>query len=185
MNEAVRVDVPDRGFSFPVAVRQLGTLASAARGGQFPQHAGRDLRLVGSGGVYEGVVHLGQPVRDALGQNLLQFQQRRQRGLVAAESTAERGLAQSDSNGECFFVIEDQRRCPGSGAETVTAPWSRVGLDGVAEFPELGDVPPHRAVGDRHSVGQLAAGPRRLGGKQGDQSQQAGGCADHVSECST
>lgn len=166
MHETVRVDVPGGGFPFPVAVRQVGALAPAARGGQLQQHARRDLRLVRPGGVHKGGIHLTKSVRDPRWKDLAQFQQCRQRGLVAAENAAECCLAQPDGHGECLFVIEDQGRHPVSGPEAVTAPGPGVGLDSVAEFPEPGDVPAHRALGDRHLVGQLTAGPRGPCGQQ-------------------
>ena len=61
----------------------------------------------------------------------------------------------------------------GATAEPVAAPRPWVGLDAVAEVPQLRDVPPDRALGDLHPLGQLAIGPRRTRRKQRDQPQQA------------
>ncbi|GAA2986533.1 hypothetical protein GCM10017559_02730 [Streptosporangium longisporum] len=71
VHQAVGVDVSDGGLSRMVAVGKPGALAMAAGGGQFQQHAGRDLRFLGSGGVDEGGVHLRQPVCDPGRQDLL------------------------------------------------------------------------------------------------------------------
>ena len=174
VHEAVGVYVPDGGLAPPGPGTPGGCARPAADGGQFQQHAGRDLPLFGPGRLHERGVHLAQagPRFEAVGPP--QFQQRRQRGLVTAEDAAQRGLTQSDGHGERLLVVEDQRWHPGAAAQAVAAPRPRVGLDAVAELPQPGDVPPDRAVGDRHPLGQLAAGPRRPCGQQRDQSQQAG-----------
>jgi hypothetical protein len=133
--------------------------------------------------VHERGVHLAQPVRDPRRQDLPQFQQRRKRGLIAAEDAAERCLAQCDGHGECLLVVEDQRQHPGAATQAVAAPRPGLGLDSVAEFPQPGDVPADGALGDLHPLGQFPAGPRRSRGQQRDQSQQTGGSADHIPKC--
>jgi hypothetical protein len=89
--------------------------------------------------VHECGIQFAEPVRDARGQKPLQLQQCRQRGLIAAEDTVERGLTQGHRHRERLFVVKAQRWHLGATAEPVAAPRPWVGLDAAAEVPQLHD----------------------------------------------
>nr|WP_255566629.1 hypothetical protein [Iamia sp. SCSIO 61187] len=182
-HEAVRVD-PALGLAaLPVDVAQADALGLAAHPGQLDQQPGVD--PVGRAAVELGGHALDRPhpFDQRRREDLLELGQGRDGRLVEAAHAAVGRRPQAQGHGDGLVVVEEQRRQAAAPAQLVAAVRADLGVDGVAQVAQAGDVAAYRAGRDLEPLGQLGRSPGGPGLEEREQAQEARrgvGHGDHL-----
>jgi hypothetical protein len=190
-DQAVRLDVTVGSLAAGRGVGEAEAFGVPARQGGAGEDVRVDGRLLAGAFPGGGLGHRGhrfgpaaQPGRHDLG-DLRECAGRRLRygtgrGLGRRVDGSLCGQPQSDSQGDRFLVVDDERRQGRARGQLVAAVNARVRRDGVAEVAEPADVTAQRARGDAQPLGELRARPEPVILQQGEQTQGAGAGVRHV-----
>ena len=161
VDEAVRLHPALRRVALAIEVGEVEAFEPAAPLGE--GHAGgRGRRTRARRPEYVGgLVQRPHPLAKADRQHLLELGEGGDGRVVETGDATAGSDPQPDGDGDCFVVVEQQRRQGATGAELVAAVRARLGVDRVTEVAEPGDVATHGPAVDPEPLGQLAGVPPR------------------------
>ena len=112
-----------------------------------------------AGGGHDHGLHRRHAAAQPRRQDLLDLRERPHRGLFDSLDGPRSGVAQADRHGHRFFVVQQQGRHRGSGAQLIPAFRARGGVNWITQGPQLVDVAPQRSAGDLKPPREIPAGP--------------------------
>ena len=171
-HELVRLDQATRLFAVAPAVLEADLLVVTTPEREDREGLGVDGRRATPLERCNVRVHGVHPATQAIRQHLLELDQRAQRRVLHPVDRRARRGAESDRDGDGFFVVEEERRKMGARGEAVPTGRSRGGVDRIAQRAESVDVVSQCAGAHVEALGELGARPEPVGLQQGEEQER-------------
>ena len=115
--------------------------------------------------------------------NLLDLEQRAHRRLFHPFDASGGGPAKAQRHCYRLFIVQEERRHLGAGAQLVSAFRAGGGMDGIAERAQLVDIAAESAAGHFEAVREIGTRPIAASLEQRKQAKQPRGRLQHVTQC--